>query len=189
MDVILGIDPGVSGGICLMDMDKNILEMHRMPFFEIEKGKSKKTKKALMQKQIDFRALFNILEPIYKEHKVEAFIEEITHLFALPSSSNFRLGYACGIVHAALQTFGDFYLVKPKLWQSEIWIEDDYSHKLTKKGIKKIDPKSTSKNSALRLYPSEGFIPKGCRSLHDGIMEAALIGVYGCDYIKGLGNE
>ncbi|MBE9542548.1 MAG: hypothetical protein IMF01_09535 [Proteobacteria bacterium] len=179
MKIILGVDPGSSGGLCTMDMDGNILELHKMPIFEIDTGKVKKGGKPKMRKQIDFRGLFNILEPIYKSNEVEAYTEEITHLFGLPSSSNFTLGYACGVVHSALQTFGEFYLVKPRLWQKEVWQEVDYVHKLTKSGAKKIDPKPTSKACADRLYKLDTFIPKGGRKPHDGLMDAALIAEYG----------
>ena len=177
-NLIVGLDPGVSGGIALIDCNGDIKELHRIPIFEIARETAKKKKK---QKHVDFKAVFKILDPMYKKNKITAYIEEITHLFGLPSSSNFRLGYSCGVLHAALQSFGDFYLVKPKLWQSHSWLDIDKVYKTTKAGVKKVDPKPTSIKCAKRLYPNESFIVPGGRALHDGALEACLIARFGLD--------
>jgi len=176
----LGIDPGVAaGGISLLDEQGKLLEIHKIPTFTIETGRKTTNGNKKKQTQIDFRALFDILDPIYQKGEVHAYVEEITHLFGLPSSSNFKLGYACGVVHAALQTFGDFYLVSPKTWQSEIWVPGDIIYKMTKSSQKRTDPKPTSKRAAQRLYPDESFIlPRG-KAFHDGAAEATLIAEYG----------
>ena len=179
MKLILGIDPGISGGICVMDEIGVIKHIHKIPTFKMKTGTLTKKGKDKMQTQVDFRELFNILEPIYKYNEIRAYVEEITHLHGFPSSSNFRLGYACGIVHAALQTFGDFYLIKPRLWQKELWEDGDIVLKEIKGGKKRKDPKPTSMECAKRLFSEESFIPKGCRSMHDGLIDAALIAEYG----------
>lgn len=184
----VGIDPGMNGGFAIL-IDGKIHALHKMPIFEVETVKNKKKKKV---KHLDVEAIYKILEPLFKNDKPEVYVEELTHLFGLPSSSNFKLGYAVGIVHGILQTLGDFYLIHQKKWQ-QIWDAEDIEHEIDKKTGKvkmvkrgkskqpKIDTKATSLNCASRIYLNscDNFIPEGCRKPHDGCIDALLIATYG----------
>jgi hypothetical protein len=185
MKVIIGIDPGIKAGhIIVLSQCAQIVESHPIPTFNIEKAPTKKklkdpTKKAAPRKQaqIDFKELFNVIESLFNKYpENEIYIEEISHLFGLPSSSNFRLGYACGVIHAALQTFGEFYLVPARKWQPAVWEESDKV--ITKKIVKKIEKsktetKPTSLNAFKRIFPDYE------EKVSEGIVDAALIAYYG----------
>jgi hypothetical protein len=172
MKKIIAMDPGVAGAIVILQ-DGKILEAHNMPIFKIEKPPKKGKKKPTMQAQVDFKGIFNILEPHFGDNneKPEIYVEEITHLFGLPSSSNFKLGYAAGVLHAAVQTFADeFYLVPPKKWQAGVWDEADKCLKPNKR----VDTGATSKNAFARIFAGyEGKLKS------EGIRDAALIAWYG----------
>ncbi len=180
---VCGIDIGMEGGIVILNDDR-IWKAIKMPIFEIEKGTGKKKK---MQKQIDFQEIFNFLYPIVNENKdIEIYVEEVTHLFGLPSSSNFRLGYASGVVHGVLQALGEFYLIKPSQWQKvwQVWDKKfqrnkDGSLKLTPSGKEKLNTKATSLSAAKRIFPHDDFTIPGGKVPHSGIVDAALIAYQG----------
>lgn len=184
--IIIGCDPGMTGGIAIL-VDGKIHALHKMPIFEVKTIKNKKAKKV---KHLDVEAIYKILEPLFKNDKPEVYVEELTHLFGLPSTSNFKLGYACGIIHGILQTLGDFYLIHQKKWQ-QIWIPEDIEHEIDKKTGKikmvrrgkssqpKINTKATSLNCAKRIYPGHDLIAPGGRKPHDGCIDALLIATFG----------
>ena len=183
--LIIGCDPGVAGGIVVLSPFGEILEAHSMPTFDVIKPKAKKKvnpdappkrvpkteSSVTKRKQIDFKGLFDILEKHFgPSQSPEIYIEEITHLFGLPSSSNFTLGYAAGVLHAAVQTFADeFYLVSPKKWQNGVF--DGLDKVMKSNG--RVDTKETAKNAFKRIFPDyQG-------KYNEGIRDAALIAYYG----------
>lgn len=182
--LIIGCDPGVAGAIVIMSPFGEILEAHSMPTFDVLKPKKKKKidpdappkrvskSDVTKRKQIDFKGLFEILDKHFGDGVIppEIYVEELTHLFGLPSSSNFTLGYAAGVLHAAVQTFADeFYLVSPKKWQSGVF--DGLDKRLKDNG--RVDTKETAKNAFKRIFPDY----KG--PYNEGIRDAALIAYYG----------
>lgn len=181
-----GVDPGMSGGIVIL-VDGAIHAIHKMPVFEIDVVKNKKKSK---QKHIDIHKIYDILRPLYINNEPDVYIEELTHLFGLPASSNFKLGYSVGAIHGALQTLGEFYMIHQKKWQ-QIWEPEDIVHEIDKKTGKtkmvkrgkssqpKINTKATSLNCARRLYPDHDFLHEGGRVPHDGCIDALLIATYG----------
>lgn len=182
----VGIDPGMSGGIIIL-VDDAIHAIHKMPIFEIDVVKNKKKSK---QKHLDVHGLYDILRPLYINNKPDVYVEELTHLFGLPASSNFKLGYSVGAIHGVLQTLGEFYLIHQKKWQ-QIWDAKDIVHEIDKttgkiKMVKrgktaqpKINTKATSLNCARRLYPDHDLLHDGGRVPHDGCIDALLIAAYG----------
>ncbi len=189
--MIIGIDSGLDGAICIMGETQSeiIFELHRMPTLSITaalKGKAlakaKKEGKPLTKqiKEIDPTELAGILDK-YPDTKV--YIEDVVSFFGLPASSNFRLGYSIGVIHSVLRVLEiPYHLVKPKAWQKAIWIDSDIVlREKVKESIKqsKTDTKATSLNAALRIFPDVSFISKGCRVPSDGLIDAALIAHYG----------
>lgn len=172
--MIIGCDPGVAGAIVILSPDGKILEAHNMPIFKIEKAPKKGKTKPTMQAQVDFKGIFSIFEPHFgskAEAAPEIYVEEITHLFGLPSSSNFKLGYAAGVLHAGVQTFADeFYLVPARKWQSAIFIDSDK----VLKANKRLDTGATVKKAFKRIFPDYSGKLKS-----EGIRDAALIAYYG----------
>lgn len=184
--IALGIDPGMSGGLAIL-VDGKIHALYKMPVFEIDVVKNKKKSK---QRHIDVEEIYKILRPLYANDVPSVYIEELTHLFGFPSSSNFKLGYSVGVIHGALQTLGEFYTIHQKKWQ-QIWEPGDIAHEMDKKTGKvkmvkrgkssqpKINTKATSLSCAKRLYPGENFLHDGGRVPHDGCIDALLIATFG----------
>jgi hypothetical protein len=166
--MIIGIDPGIKGAIAFYDPTTKHLQTFKMPTFEQpKKGKGNET-------FVDVKALRKFIVP-HKE--VPVFIEDIHSIFGTSASSNFKMGYNLGMLHATLdQLIGQYYLVSPTMWQKDVWIDADVVKKTT---TKRTDTKATSLNAAKRIFPAHNFIPQGCWTPDDGLVDAALIAFYG----------
>lgn len=181
---VIGIDPGVEGAIVILTLNGKISSAYNIPVVETEKPKAKKKPKkdapfakkpkkeslTTITKTVDFEGVRSILKPyLYAclvQDQAEVYIEEITHLFGLPSSTNFKLGHAVGVIQSAIQSYTDeFYLVPIKKWQAGVWDESDMVYKSNKR----IDTKATSKNAFKRIFPDYDGINS------DGVRDAALI--------------
>lgn len=190
-DLIIGCDPGVEGAIVVLSSDGKIKAAYNMPFNETEKPKVKKkprkpkvepdpTKKPKKKKpeslftikrKVDYPALVELFKGYFPARiNPEIYVEEITHLFNLPSTTNFDLGYGIGILQAAIQTVhNEFYIVPVKKWQAGIWEPQDMVYKENKR----VDTKATTKNAFNRIFPDY----QGINS--DGVRDAALIAYFG----------
>ena len=190
--ISIGIDIGMSGGLAILK-DGKIHSLHKMPTFEVNTGKKitkgKKKGQDKMENHIDAPALHDILCPYFdgmpRHATPNVFVETVTHLFNLPSSSNFKLGYAAGVVHGVLQTLGEFYLIKPSQWQ-KIFRPDDIVQETIKgipqetaSGKPKKDTKKTAMACAKRLYPEYDFKALGGVTQIDGMVDALLIATHG----------
>lgn len=182
---IIAFDPGVEGAIVILSSDGKIKAVFNMPVIETEKPKAKKKPKKdapakkpkkeslfTVSRTVDFNGVRYLLEPFFlslRKDECEIYVEEITHLFALPSSTNFKLGHAVGVIHSAIQSFTDeFYLVPVKKWQAGVWIEDDH----VLKPNKRIDTKKTTEKAFNRIFPDYDGINS------DGVRDAALIAYF-----------
>jgi hypothetical protein len=188
--VIIACDPGMDGGIVVLSPEGEIIEAHNMPTFTVQVPKKKrrprkgaenkappkrpkKEKEFSEERHIDFLAIKKIFErftpPVYSK-KPEVYIENFTHLYGLPSSSNFKLGYAVGVLHGAVQSVVDsFYLVPVSKWHS-VLIPSDMAFKADGS----VDWGKTAKNAFSRLFPNY----QGEHN-SEGIRDAALIASYG----------
>lgn len=183
--VIIGCDPGMDGGIVVMSCEGEILEAHNMPIFKVQvplkkrkprpnakpPKKPKKPKQFSEERHVDFSGIRKIFETHVSDFsRPDIYIEQITHLFGLPSSSNFKLGYAAGVLHGAVQSVvNEFYLVPAKKWHS-ILQPSDMAYK--KSGS--VDWGITGKNAFSRIFPDyKGELNS------EGIRDAALIAYYG----------
>lgn len=186
--IIIGCDPGVAGAIVALSEKGELLHAHRMPTYEIIKPKAKKKPKAdappkkkpkkesdvKISLQVDFRALFDLIGPYFtdgplRDEHPEVYIEEITHLFGLPSQTNFKLGHAVGVLTAAVQVYAEeFFIVQPKKWQQGVWIEADMVYKPNKR----VNTGETSRNAFNRIFPNWDGLNT------DGVRDAALIAYY-----------
>lgn len=167
--MIIGIDPGAQGGICLLGLDDGI-DLYRMPLFE-EVINGKKVK------HISVNKLEKILSPHVRWCQ-GIYVEDVHSIYGTSAASNFKMGYNLGMLHSLLdRLFGEYFLIRPKQWQ-KVWVESDKVYRPNKR----IDTKATSLNAAKRLFPKETFIPDGCRSPHDGVVDATLIAYNGKHY-------
>tara|TARA_Y100000310_G_scaffold243676_1_gene248222 strand:- start:7054 stop:7629 length:576 start_codon:yes stop_codon:yes gene_type:complete len=187
---VIGIDPGVDGGIAFYDGDK--VTLFEIPTFEISTplAKPKKLKSGLKthktERYISTKGLLEIL--VYKIgiSSCKVVIEDIASFYGISASVNFKMGYNLGMIHALLDIHAEeYHLVKPSVWQKKIWIEDDKvirHNPSAKVRQSKTDTKATSLNAAKRIFPKTNFIPEKKRKEHDGLIDAALIAHYGYNF-------
>jgi len=149
------VDPGLTGGLCLLTMKGEIALLTKMPF---------------AVKEIDLLELFRY----FKLHapKIEkVFIERSQAFPGMSAAAQFSVGKSFAYVEAMVVANGlPYELVPPSVW--------------TKAIHKGVTPKLKSKEKSLivakRLYPGIAEIcttPRG--KLLDGLIDALLIARYG----------
>jgi hypothetical protein len=171
--LIIGIDPGLKGGIALINNDGRVKQYHKMPVIEFKNTKGKRVKKTIID-------IYKVNEIIQKEIvKDEYSYSEFTHVFlerasAMPASQNgestqgtasmFNYGREYGKLFGMLSVIGiEFSEVIPRVWKKHFNLSKD---------------KSEAKNLAVRLSGCNFILPR-CRVPHEGICEAYLIALYG----------
>jgi hypothetical protein len=159
MNGILGIDPGLKGGLAIRSDAGLIAEV--MP----EVGG-----------ELDIAALSRWL--FGNKDKIDfAFVEKV-HAFEKASrSSMLKFGRLAGAVEGSLAALNIPYeLVRPNIWTKEIHT-----------GVSgEIPPKKRSAIVASRIYPNFDFkASSACKKPHDGLIDAALIAEYGYRKLKG----
>lgn len=154
---IVGIDPGFSGGVALIENQK-IIDCFRMPILKIKKNKK-------IQKKING----SILGRYLTENNVEYAIFELVS--ARPDQgtvSMFNFGKGVGIVEGVLQALDIPYKeVSPQTWKKLI-LGEQYDH--------------TEKTGTIQFcqdnYPSANLIASKRSSVaHNGIADAICIGL------------
>lgn len=142
---ICGIDPGLQGGVCLMD-HIGILLLEKMP---------------------DISAL---REWVSLHKPTHVYLEKAQPMPKQGVSSVYTYGHHCGVIEGLLIALKVPYtLVPPKTWQKPMFIGTATD----------IPPKKRALVAARRLFPKEHFVPNGCRVPHDGLVDAALIALWG----------
>lgn len=127
IDILIGIDPGKSGGmtVCIDNQPKNLVA------YPLE----------------DITTLLEALEE-YKEFSRRIVVEECPPFVAgknIPSSAGFKLGFSCGQIEGvALGMRIPLYRLKPKEWQAGL---------SGLKGKTGATRKKALKAHATRLYP------------------------------------
>lgn len=149
---IMGIDPGMSGGLCVME-DHKIVKMWVMP---------------VIGKEIDLKELRRIM----LVYKIDwAFIELVHALFKSSAKATFKFGQVFGMTEAIVSSLDIPYnLVQPKKWQSVCHGGLD----------RKLKAKERSLIAASKRFPTIDFRKnERCKIPHDGLIDAALIAEYG----------
>ena len=112
--LVMGVDPGLSGAICVLHLkDNSIVDMIDMP---IIKKKSKARKQGFMA-EIDVYKLSGLVD-LYTKHVRIAVIEEPGAMPNQGLSSTFRFGKTCGLIHGVLAGYGVLVApIKPVVWK------------------------------------------------------------------------
>jgi len=154
--MIVGIDPGLKGGIAFLRNSK--VEIHDMPTMPNPKGKE----------ELDLFALGSILRPLWPWGGRNVAVLEKVH--AMPKqglSSTFRFGEGYGALQMALIGHGyELHYVTPAVWKRHFGLSAD---------------KGVSRGLASRRFPESAS--QFTRVKDDGRAEAALLAVYGFDRI------
>ena len=150
MNLIAGIDPGLSGAIALLGGAAEV-EIADMPTLEI-KGK----------RIIDLYALAQLFDLAGKDTRL-AVIEDPHAMPGQGVSSMFKFGFACGAVQAMVASaFIPMKLVAPGAWKKAMGLGSD---------------KDASRRLASQLMPRHAHL--WARKKDDGRAEALLLAIYG----------
>jgi len=171
----LGIDPGLSGGLVLLDERGQILEKHIIPVIENVTIKTSKVKKdpetgkgakvESIRRTIDGVGLNRILIDLAPKTGI-AIIEQVSARPGQGVVSQFNFGLALGFIQGVL--VGNripFTTVTPSTWS-----------KIIHAGIGGADPKGRSAVALGRLFPQVDLRPSTrSQKPHEGLMDALLI--------------
>lgn len=161
---VIGIDPGLSGAIAVVNGDGNdLIGVYDMPTLQVSyKGKART--------ELDNYALTDMLRLIVQQAggagEARAIIEKVGPMPKQGVTSIFRFGQSYGAVEAAVAATGiRTSYVTPVVWKR-------YYSLSRSKGV--------SRSYAKRLWPGHGEIFKLVK--HDGRAEAALIAKWGAEH-------
>lgn len=150
---ILGVDPGASGALVILDTEKNTLSVFDMPTVEIKRGKRN-------IRQVSAQLIVDILSPFTVDH---AYVERVGAMPGQGVSSMFAFGRAAGVVEGVLAALRiPTTYVTPQEWQ---------------KAMRVVGGKDGSRNRASQLWPGQST--HFARVKDDGRSDAALIAAFG----------
>lgn len=155
---VLGVDPGLSGALALLDTETEDLQVEDMP--------------AITMKRPSQQRKSNVISPSHLADLIEAMAPEVAwveRVHAMPkqgvvSSFNFGMGYGLLLGVLARQRV-PFMLVSPVEWKRAYRLGAD---------------KQTSRLLASRLYPH--FAHRFARRCDDGRAEATLLAGFGAKH-------
>jgi hypothetical protein len=149
----IGIDPGKKGAIVILNNNLSIESY------------------LLFQDKWDYSTIARNLFQFIKDFSCgPVYFEDVHSIFGASAKSNFSFGKTTGVQLGVVSAiFPDVHLVQPKTWQGKVITSDD----------KGSTTKERALSAAQRIFPDYNFIPKGCRTPSDGLLDAALIAYYG----------
>jgi hypothetical protein len=158
--VIVGVDNGISGGLCAVAaFDGGVLAHRAMPTRTVA-GKS----------EVDVRTLLDWLEP-YRNDMVVCIEEPLRHAKSSQAMRSMSISFGLILGACEAKRFG-VNRVQVKEWQ------DVMLGKRLAKGMTKV----AALAAANRLWPSEQWLATGrSKTPHDGMVDAALIARYNRD--------
>ena len=165
---ILGCDPGLSGGLVLLDEKRNIILKYVMPIIQVEKkNKGKFSKKSF----IDLIKLNEIFEEIKMNRVDHAYLESVSSMPGQGIASSFRFGQVFGMLEATIAAHKIPYtLIHPKSWTKVL--HESIS--------KEINTKDRSLIVAKRLFPNYDLrISSRSKKWHDGLVDGVLLAEFG----------
>ena len=179
---VVGVDPGLTGGIVVVS-DGDIKAMYVMPVIEIKKKKRRAIKKGdddpenrktesyiANVKELDFAKLHRIFKEIAELNISKVFIEKVSTRPGEGVASSFTFGICFGAIIATVACSKLRYeLVTPNVW----------TRKMLDGISKNITNKDRSKVAASRCFDIDDFVLTGCRKPHSGLVDSALIALYG----------
>lgn len=150
----LGIDPGISGALAVLDSKADIVDIFDMPTLEVVSGKSKK-------QRVNPQGIVAELG-LFKDQGLRGIIEQVNAMPGQGVTSMFSFGRALGVLEGVLAgLLIPYEHVTPTVW---------------KKIMKLNTSKDASRELAMRTWPHKAEMFK--RKKDDGRAEAALLALY-----------
>ena len=178
---ILGVDPGLDGGLVLLGPNHQVLEKFILPTIESTKKGTKKQKDGTVKetksikRYIDLVQLNRYFEQL-KPDVSHCFMEQVASRPGMSAPAVFKFGRVYGILEGLLTGHKIPYtLVTPQRWAKTI-------HAGIEGGM---EPKDKSRVALGRLFP-EIDLRSSERSIkpHEGLMDALLIAAYGQRWLE-----
>lgn len=152
--MILGVDPGLKGGLALFDAVGGKLVVMDMPVVTITKAKKTKHEVSAAMLAAALREFAPLID--------RAFIEKVGAMPGQGVTSMFSFGRSVGTVEGVLAALSiPTYYVTPQTWQAFV----------------RIKGKEESRGRAAQLFPA--FADQFTRAKDDGRADAALIAWFG----------
>lgn len=154
----IGIDPGISGGICAIDAKNlEIVLLEDCPVYKTGAGKD-----------YDIAAMAEILRRVALKGPCIIILERAQAMPKQGVVGTFNFGRGYGIWLGILGTLGIPYrTVRPSEWTGKVL-----------KGMQ-----GKGKNRAIQFvcqaFPGISLVPEGCRKIRDGRADAACLAYYG----------
>jgi crossover junction endodeoxyribonuclease RuvC len=157
MKAVLGIDPGLSGGLVVISPSREVISLNVMP---------------TIGNELDLPALSSILSDAIYTHGIGlCCLERSQSMPKQGVASTFKYGRVCGAIEGMLAVLGIPYtMVEPVKWTKVLHL-----------GLSRdLGPKERSSLAAKRLYPTLD-LRASARSVkpHEGLVDALLIATYG----------
>jgi hypothetical protein len=176
-------DPGKNGGLAILDDKGDIVFTATIP---------------KIGNEINLNELYKLIVHIKNFGETQHVIMERVHsIFGVGSASNFTFGQVNGFLEGMIVAANLKYTkIMPREWQKIAWeginiptisVPKFKTNKFGKKeqvGVRdKVQTKEASMMAAKRLFPNWNFLAsERSKKMHDGLIDAALIGYAG--YVK-----
>lgn len=170
--LFLGIDPGKSGFLTLMNEDQTSIKSWEMP---------------LIGKEYNIQELSRLLKGVKGVYctveDVYCVMEDVHAIFGASANSTWEFGYGIGILEGLLTAYNIPYSkVAPKKWQKEMFEGVPMITKPSSTGkTQKTDNKSMATIAAQRIFPNIDLrATERSKKPHDGKVDSILI----CEYAR-----
>lgn len=167
MNLILGIDPGLSGALALYDPKTGHLRLHHMP-------NQKAARNGKSRGEVDGYTLGMLIDS-FRPDIARAYIEQVS---GRPGQAGqFQFGLNTGVVHGILYAnLIPIEFVASSKWKAAMGLRRAVNET-------KADAKSAARRLAMQKFPQHAAAFQ--RVKDDGVAEASLIALYGAHLMKG----
>lgn len=149
----IGIDPGSSGAVVVMDESNNVISSLNMP-----------TVKVGQKNRVNGAAVAAFLRQFLITNEAHAYLEQVGAMPGQGVASMFTFGHAAGVVEGVLHGLGIPYtLVTPQAWKKRA-------------GLIGTD-KDAARSRAVQLYPNLRILDTKCHG--QAVADAILIALHG----------
>lgn len=166
--IVIGIDPGLKGGIVAIESPRKVILSHAMPLIG---GKELDL--------VELKTLFVHIKKLATERQcdVTVFLEKVRSRPGQGVVAMFTFGRGLGMLEGLLTALEiPMQQVVPQAWVHEMHAGMD----------RKLTPKARSMLAIRRLYPDINLMATAkSTKMHDGLIDAALIATYGMRKLKG----
>ena len=155
MTAVVGIDPGATGGIALLDTDAQLVDIADMPY-------------------LDGLVAAPLLADLLRDHLLRcpgavAWVEQAQAMPRQGVASTFRYGAGYGVILGVLGALDiPTFHIRPAVWKRTAGLHDD---------------KAASRRRAIERWPA--MAANFARARDDGRAEAALIALHGHTVSRG----